>query len=104
MRIQTKIFYADLFSKSPSPAPGAKPRPAPAVLKPMAPLAPALSSKAPPQSITAQLITARQKTPEAEVKKDSVAALPVLLRMASVWHRHGGFACQTLSQARTEKH
>ena len=77
MRIQTKIFYADLFSKSPSPAPGAKPRPAPAVLKPMAPLAPALSSKAPPQSITAQLITARQKTPDAEVKKDSVAALPV---------------------------
>jgi hypothetical protein len=62
MRIQTKTFYADLFSKSPStaPAPGAdvKPRPtaikamAPkmaqgiTVIKPMAPLAPALNSKA----------------------------------------------------------
>ena len=54
MRIQSKTFYADLFSNSPSPTPApagdTNPRPA-ALLKskaitPMAPLAPALSSKA----------------------------------------------------------
>ncbi len=70
MRIQTKTFYADLFSKpGPTPAPVAdiKPRPAPSpkitAVKPMAPLAPALSSKS--------------RTADEEIKNDSVPALPV---------------------------
>ncbi len=74
MRIQTKTFYADLFSK-PGPTPGPvadiKPRPAPSpkitAVKPMAPLAPALSSKSP----------SRPKTPDEAIKNDSVPALPV---------------------------
>ena len=45
MRIQTKTFYADLFSKSSGPVSDTKPRPA--AIKPMAPLAPALGSQAP---------------------------------------------------------
>ncbi len=54
MRIQNKTFYADLFSKSsgPVPAPGVDTKTPPAAskltaIKPMAPLAPALSSKTP---------------------------------------------------------
>ncbi len=45
MRIQSKTFYADLFSKTSSTAPETPPNMAD--IKPMAALPPALSSKAP---------------------------------------------------------
>lgn len=78
MHIQTKTFYADLFSKS-GPAADAKPRPAPKMhqgltaIKPMAPMAPALTSKTPSLPVPVEATPKNNETAEAPASQKSSA-------------------------------
>ena len=98
MRIQTKTFYADLFSKSgPAPAPGApaaKPRPAPKLtaVKPMAPLAPALTAEAPLRPKTALPVPV-----EAAPENNETAEAPAAEKRSALKELIGGLDTHDMS-------